>query len=74
MPAPAVTGALLVLVSIGLEIGAVVYYLKVITRQVKGFDVEKFHVQLVATHNIIERQGAFLATAQRFLILAQKGA
>ncbi len=57
-----------------LDIGAVVYYLKVIAWQVEGFNIEKHHEQLVAIHNIIERQGAFLTTAHRFLILAQKGA
>ncbi|MCB2210156.1 methyltransferase domain-containing protein [bacterium] len=57
-----------------LDIGAVIYYLKVIAWQVEGFDVEQHLEQLVAIHNIIERQGAFLTTAHRFLVLAQKGA
>jgi SAM-dependent methyltransferase len=58
--------------SIFKDIGAVVYYLKAIPWQVVGFDPETYHERLVKIHNIIEREGQFVATAHRFLILARK--
>ena len=60
------------LVSKFIDIGAVVYYLKAIPWQVEGFSVKTHYSPLVQLHNIIERQGEFLATAHRFLILARK--
>ncbi|QRN82126.1 class I SAM-dependent methyltransferase [Chloroflexota bacterium] len=54
------------------DIGAVVYYLKAIPWQIEGFDPQTSHDKLVRLHNIIERQGEFVATAHRFLIMAQK--
>jgi len=33
---------------------------------------EAYHDRLVAIHNIIEREGQFIATAHRFLIFARK--
>ena len=57
-----------------IDIGAVVYYLKAIPWQVEGFRVETHYSQLVHLHNVIERQGAFIATAHRFLIIARKKA
>ena len=54
------------------DIGAVVYYLKVITWQVVGFTPEAFQERLAELHNIIERQGEFISIAHRFLIIAQK--
>ena len=60
--------------SIFIDIGAVVYYLKAIPWQVEGFSVESHYSQLVRLHNIIERQGEFIATAHRFLIIARKKA
>jgi SAM-dependent methyltransferase len=56
-----------------LDIGAVAYYFKVITWQFQGFDPEKQRDELVSIHNIIERQGEFITTSHRFLIVAQKG-
>jgi SAM-dependent methyltransferase len=61
-----------VLKSTFLDIGAVVYYLKVIAWQVVGFDPQTHRDGLIKIHNIIERQGSFVATAHRFLIMAQK--
>lgn len=58
--------------SLFLDIGAVVYYLKAIPWQVKSFSPETHYEELVNLHNIIERQGQFMATAHRFLIIAQK--
>ena len=54
------------------DIGAVVYYLKAIPWQVPGFTFETHAQGLIRLHNIIERQGEFLSTAHRFLIVAQK--
>jgi len=54
------------------DIGAVVYYLKAIPWQIEGFDPQTHHDRLVRLHNIIERQGEFVTTAHRFLIIAQK--
>lgn len=57
-----------------LDIGAVVYYLKAIPWQVKDFNPDTHFDSLVKLHNIIERQGQFVATAHRFLITARKKA
>ena len=54
------------------DVGAVVYYLKAIPWQVPGFSIETQAEPLIRLHNIIERQGSFIATAHRFLILARK--
>lgn len=58
--------------SIFLDIGSVVYYLKAIPWQIEGFSSETHAEGLMKLHNIIERQGKFVATAHRFLIIAQK--
>ena len=55
-----------------LDIGAVTYYLKVISWQVPGFSPETHLEGLTKIHNIIERQGKFLSTAHRFLLIAKK--
>ncbi len=55
-----------------LDIGAVVYYLKAIPWQIEGFNLEKHAEGLMKIHNIIERQGKFVTTSHRFLIIAQK--
>lgn len=57
-----------------IDIGAVVYYLKAIPWQVEGFSLDTHYSQLVRLYNIIERQGEFIATAHRFLIIARKKA
>lgn len=54
------------------DIGAVVFYLKVIEWQIEGFSVDKYEQRLRDMHNLIEKQGAFYATEQRFLIEAKK--
>lgn len=56
------------------DIGAVIYYLKVISWQVVGFTPEAFHERLAELHNIIERQGEFVSFAHRFLVIARKKA
>lgn len=54
------------------DIGAVVFYLKVIEWQIEGFSVAKYEQRLRDMHELIELQGAFFASEQRFLIEAQK--
>jgi SAM-dependent methyltransferase len=54
------------------DIGAVVYYLKAVPWQVPGFDLQSHRERLRHLHNLIERQGEFVTTAHRFLIIAQK--
>ena len=60
------------LFSIFFDIGAVVYYLKAIPWQVENFSPETYTDPLIRLHNILERQGQFVATAHRFLITAHK--
>jgi SAM-dependent methyltransferase len=54
------------------DIGAVVYYLKVIAWQIPDFSIGAYRERLEAMHRLIKRQGAFFATAHRFLIEAEK--
>jgi SAM-dependent methyltransferase len=55
-----------------LDIGAVVYYLKVISWQVDGFAPEKYAERLGKIHNLIEETGKFVVTSHRFYIEARK--
>jgi hypothetical protein len=45
------------------DIGAVIYYLKVIAWQIPNFSIEAYRDRLEAMHRLTERQGAFYATA-----------
>jgi hypothetical protein len=54
------------------DVGAVVYFLRLVIWIVPGFTVEKFREQLRALHDLIERQGQFVTYATRFLIEATK--
>jgi hypothetical protein len=54
------------------DIGAVVFYLKVIEWQIEDFSVLKYEPRLRNMHQLIEQQGAFFASEHRFLIEAQK--
>jgi hypothetical protein len=54
------------------DIGAVVYFLRLVIWIVPGFTVGEFEPQLRALHAEIERDGAFVAHAARFLIEAAK--
>ena len=60
------------LTSTFMDIGAILYYLRVIPWQVEGFSIETHHEKLISLHNVIEYQGCFYATALRFLIIAHK--
>ncbi len=54
------------------DIGAVVFFLKVISWQIEGFTPEKYMDKLAAIHNIIQETGGFTANEHRFLIEAVK--
>jgi SAM-dependent methyltransferase len=54
------------------DIGAVVFYLKVISWQVPDFTVEKYYDRLAAIHNTIEEDGAFRSRSHRLLLLARR--
>lgn len=54
------------------DIGALVFYLKVISWQIPDFSVEKYHQPLVDIHNRIEAEGFIASNAHRFYIEAIK--
>jgi len=54
------------------DVGAVVYFLRLVIWIVPGFTVETHHDRLRALHEQIERDGPFVAHASRFLIEARK--
>lgn len=56
-----------------LDIGAVVYYLKVISWQVGDFGIDRHRERLARIHQVIQETGRFAVTAHRFIIEAQKG-
>ncbi len=56
------------------DIGAVVYYLKVISWQVEGFTPERYMAKLADIQRIIQDTGQFICREHRFLIEAVKPA
>lgn len=56
------------------DIGAVVYFLRLVVWIVPGFDVETHRDRLRDLHDHIDRHGSFLAHATRFVIDARKPA
>ncbi len=54
------------------DIGAVVYFLRLVVWIVPGFTVERYRQQLQALHDRIERDGAFVTNASRVLVVATK--
>lgn len=56
------------------DVGAVVYFLRLVVWTVPGFTVERYSERLRALHEQIERDGPFVAFASRFLIEASKPA
>jgi SAM-dependent methyltransferase len=54
------------------DVGAVVYFLRLVIWIVPGFTVGRYHARLKSLHNRIERDGPFEAHASRFLIDARK--
>jgi len=54
------------------DVGAVVYFLRLVVWIVPGFTVERFRDRLLALHDEIGRHGPFVAHATRFLIEAHR--
>lgn len=54
------------------DIGAVVYYLKAIPWQLKGFSVKRYHKALFRLHRRMLKRGYVDVSAHNFLIIAQK--
>ena len=54
------------------DIGAVVYFLRLVVWIVPGFTVERYRERLEELHDRIEKSGPFVAHAARFLIEARK--
>jgi SAM-dependent methyltransferase len=56
------------------DIGAVVYFLRVVVWTVPDFSVSRYRPQLLQLHNHIQATGAFETTSSRFLIDARRPA
>ncbi len=54
------------------DIGAVVFFLKIIEWQIPDFTPERYHDRLFAMHRHIQETGAFRARAHRFLLQVRK--
>jgi SAM-dependent methyltransferase len=54
------------------DVGAVVYFLRLVIWIVPGFTVERYYERLRALHDQIDRDGQFVTYASRFLIEARK--
>lgn len=52
------------------DIGAVVFYLKIIEWQIPDFELERYRDRLWAMHQLIQTEGAFVAKNHRFIIEA----
>ena len=55
------------------DIGAVVFFLRIIAWQIPDFKVETYRDRLLKMHRHIEKHGAFYAKSHRYVIEAQKG-
>lgn len=56
------------------DVGAVVYFLRLVIWIVPGFTVDRYRNELRALHDQIQRDGPFVSDATRFLIQATKPA
>lgn len=56
------------------DVGAVVHFLRKVVWMVPGFTVEQYRSRLRDMHELIEREGPFVAYSARFLIEARKPA
>lgn len=54
------------------DVGAIVYYLKVVSWQIPDFTVERYFDKLANIHDIIQAKGYIDVHYHRFLIVAQK--
>ena len=55
-----------------LDIGAVVYYLKVIEWQIPGFNTKDYHKSLLDLHHHIQSEGTLKSYCHRFIVVAEK--
>jgi ubiquinone/menaquinone biosynthesis C-methylase UbiE len=55
-----------------LDVGALVYHLKVISWQIADFSVEKYYEELAEIHNTIQKEGSLKIKSHRFLMVAKK--
>jgi SAM-dependent methyltransferase len=62
------------LLTVFYDVGAVVYFLRLVVWIVPGFTVEKYRTRLRAMHEHIQQHGSFVGHAARFLIDARKPA
>ena len=60
--------------NIFMDIGAVVFYLRIISWQIEDFTVEKYRSRLLAIHERIQREGGLVTHSHRILIEACKPA
>jgi len=58
--------------TIFMDIGALVFYLRIISWQIEDFSVEKYYDKLVKVHNLIQEKGRLRIKSHRFLVVAQK--
>ena len=56
------------------DIAAVVHFLRKVVWTVPDFTVERYRGRLRALHEVIERDGRFVAYSQRYLIEARRSA
>jgi hypothetical protein len=54
------------------DVGAVVYFLRLVVWIVPDFSVDGYRDRLIALHEQIRREGPFVAHAARFLIETKK--
>lgn len=54
------------------DIGAIVFFLKIIECQIPDFTPRSYHDRLLTMHRHIKEHGAFKAKAHRYLIQARK--
>ena len=54
------------------DVGAVVYFLRLVVWIVPDFSVERYRPQLESLHEVMEAEGSFVTYARRFLIEARK--
>jgi SAM-dependent methyltransferase len=55
-----------------LDVGALVFHLKIISWQIADFTVEKYYEKLAEIHNAIQKEGSLKIKSHRFLIIAKK--
>jgi SAM-dependent methyltransferase len=54
------------------DVGAVVHFLRTVVWTVPDFTVERYRARLRALHDVIQRDGRFVADSRRYLIAARR--